>query len=441
VALAAGLAVVLALVGWMVWRNWVPSPPGAPASQTITATSVQLRWSPSTSGPSVDQYLIQRNGTQVGSVGAGVTSFVDNTVAPDTSYRYVVIGASGSKRSAPSAEVVARTLPATPADLTVSLSGATSLTIGWSPAQSLAPEQYVISRDGVEVGSVPGAQTTYEDVGLTPATAYAYVVVAVSGAGRSEPSAELFAETLPAPPSGLRASSVTPDAVTLQWSAPTAGPPSDRYAVVRDGTEITTVAGSTLSYTDRRLTPATTYAYTVLTLKDGVRSDPPAALKVTTRTPPVSSAHLAGSWPVGGKVTKVSGSVTLGGSAAKGQTFQWTWDFASKCTVGPCPAVVSGVFASHPFTVTVSPSNGTYKGSTKVHVSHCQGLNGTVDVKNTIRLNLSVTKAALESNIWSVTSWKGTLTVASPYTAAGSSGNLRSYCPASSVTTSVTATR
>jgi chitodextrinase len=426
----------------MVWRNWVPSAPGSPSATAVTASSVALRWSPSTSGPGVDQYLVQRNGTQVGSVGATVTSFVDSSVMPDTSYRYVVIGASGSKRSAPSAEVVVRTLPATPAELTVSLSAATSLTISWSaPASGFSPEQYVISRDGVEVGSVPGAQNSYVDLGLTPATAYVYVVVAVSGAGRSQPSAELFAETLPAPPTGLRAISVTADAVTLQWSAPTSGPPPDGYAVVRDGTEVTTVSGSALSYTDRRLTPATTYAYTVLTVKDGVRSDPPATLRLTTKTPPVASAHLSGSWPVKGEVTKASGTITLGGSAAVGQTFTWNWEFASKCSVGPCPAVVSGVFASHPFTVTITPSNGTYKGSTTVHLSHCQGLTGEVDVKNTIRLNLTVGTAALVNNVWSVTSWKGTLTVTSPYTAGGSSGTTRSYCPASSLTASISGTR
>lgn len=442
VALAAGLAVVLALVGWMVWRNWVPSAPGAPTGQTVTATSVALRWSPSTSGPSVDSYLIQRNGTQVGSVAANVTSYVDSTVVPDTSYRYVVIGASGSKRSAPSAELAVRTMPATPEGLTATWSRATALTISWSPpARGFAPETYVITRDGVEVATVPGAQPNFEDRGLTPATAYSYVVVAVTGANRSEPSAELLAQTLPASPIGLKAAKTTTSTITLQWSAPTSGPASDGYVVLRGDTEVGTVSGATQSYTDKGLTPATRYSYTVITVKDGQRSEPSPALSVATATPPVASAHLSGSWPVEGKVTKVSGSLTLGGSSAKGQTFSWTWDFASKCTTGACPAVVSGVLASHPFTVTISPSNGTYKGSTTVHISHCQGLSGTVDVKNTIRLNLTVNKAALTSNIWTVTSWKGTLTMASPYTTAGSSGNLRSYCPASSMTTSVTGTK
>lgn len=176
-------------------------------------------------------------------------------------------------------------------------------------------------------------------------------------------------------------------------------------------------------------------------VSDTLRSDPTPALSVTTRTPAVASGHLDGSWPVDGKVTKVSGTVTLGGSAAKGQTFGWTWDFASSCKTGACPAVVSGYFASHPFTVKVTPSNGTYKGSAVAHISHCQGLGSTVDVKNTVRLNLTVTKAALASSIWSITSWKGTLTVTSPYTSAGSSGNLRAHCPANSLTAAVSATR
>lgn len=441
VALAAGLVVVLAVAGWLLWRNWVPSAPGAPSSQAITATSVELRWGPSTSGPGVDQYLVQRNGAQVAALAATVTSWVDRGVAPNSAYRYVVIGASGSKRSAPSAEVVVRTLPAMPEGLEQKGSSATSATISWSaPARGPAPEKYVVTRDGAEVGTVPGTQTTYEDTGLEPGGVFSYVVVAATGANRSQPSAELIAVTLPAAPTGLRASKVTTDAVTLQWSRP-AGPQPTGYVVLRDDTEVGSVSGTTLSYTDTRLAPASTHRYTVLTDLDGLRSDPSAELSVTTHTPSVASGHLDGSWPVDGKVTNVTGTVTLGGSAAKGQTFGGTWEFASSCKVGPCVAVVSGAFASHPFTVKVTPSNGTYTGSATVHISHCQGLAGTVDVKNTIRLSLTATKAGLVSSIWSITSWKGTLVLTSPYTAAGSSGNLRSYCPANSLTASVTATR
>jgi chitodextrinase len=356
VALAAGLVVVLGVAGWLLWRNWVPSAPGAPSSQAVTATSVELRWSPSTSGPSVEQYLIERNGTQVASVAASVTTWRDQGVMPNSSYRYVVIGAAGSKRSAPSAEVVVRTLPTMPEGLEQTASSATSVTIGWSaPSRGPAPEQYVVTRDGAEVESVPGTQTSYEDLGLEPGGVYSYVVTAVTGAGRSQPSAELIAVTLPGAPTGLKAAAVTTSTVTLQWSRPAAGPAPDSYVVLRDDTEVATVPGSTTSWTDRGRAPATTYAYTVQSVTDTLRSDPTPALSVTTRTPAVASGHLDGSWPVDGKVTKVSGTVTLGGSAAKGQTFGWTWDFASSCKTGACPAVVSGYFASHPFTVKLTP--------------------------------------------------------------------------------------
>ena len=442
VALAAGLAVVLALAGWMVWRNWVPSAPGAPSAGVVTATSVELRWSPSTSGPGVDQYLIERNGSQVGSVAGSIASWVDRRVTPDSSYRYVIIGGSGSKRSAPSAEVVVRTLPATPDGLSVTSSSATGMTISWSsPATGPEPEQYVILRDDLELATVPGTQTRFEIVDLEPATSYRYVIVAMTGADRSDPSAELVAQTLPAPPTGLKAAKVGPNSITIQWSRPSQASPPDGYVVVRDDTEVASLSGTTGSYTDTGLTPATTYRYVVLSTTAGLVSDPSSVLAVATQTPSIASAHLAGSWPVAGTVSKVSGSVTLGGDAALGQKFSWTWDFASTCTVGPCAATVSGTFASHPFSLKVTPTNGTYKGSTVVHISHCKGLNGTVDIKNTLRLNLTVNKAALRSDIWSATAWKGTLTLSSPYTSGGSSGTLRSYCPASSLTTSVTGSK
>lgn len=71
------------------------APPSAPGNLTATTTgptSVRLAWTASTDNVGVTGYDIYRNatGTPLASVAGTVTSYVDNTVAPGTSYSYTV---------------------------------------------------------------------------------------------------------------------------------------------------------------------------------------------------------------------------------------------------------------------------------------------------------------------------------------------------------------
>jgi hypothetical protein len=76
----------------------------------------------------------------------------------------------------------------------------TSVVIQWAPPTSgPTVDRYTVLRGGAAVGSVPGTATSYKDLGLVPATAYQYRVVAVSGDHRSAPSAVLVVRT-PNPP-------------------------------------------------------------------------------------------------------------------------------------------------------------------------------------------------------------------------------------------------
>ena len=350
VAAAAGLAVVLALVGWIVWRNWVPSAPGTPAATAITATSVELRWAASAEGPSVDAYFVQRDGVQVGSVAGSVTTYVDQGIAPDSSHRYAVVAGSGSKRSIASTEMVVRTLPAAP--------------------------------------------------------------------------------------TALQAIDRTRTSVTLQWTPPAVGRAPDGYVVLRDGSEVARVAGTTQTYRDTGLVPVTTYTYTVVTIKGDLQSAESTALDATTLPPPVTSALLSGPWVVDGKIVKATTGIMLDDAPALGQTFSSTWTFSPKGTGTPSPVSVSGEYGGEYFTVTLRPSGGTYTGSTKAHIGHCVTPAGSRDIKDTVRLTLTVKAAEVASTTWSATSWTGTLRIDNPYTAVGNSGW---YCPAGTIIANLTA--
>jgi chitodextrinase len=78
--------------------------------QARTSTSVLVQWDPSATGPTVDRYLILRDGVQVGSVPGTETSYKDKGLSPATVYEYRVVALSGDVRSAPSTILLVKTL-------------------------------------------------------------------------------------------------------------------------------------------------------------------------------------------------------------------------------------------------------------------------------------------------------------------------------------------
>jgi hypothetical protein len=251
--------------------------------------------------------------------------------------------------------------------------------------------------------------------------------VALSGTTRGDPTADLRVRTLAAGPVGLGAGTVTTSSVTFRWSPPATAP--DSYVFMRDGVEVGTAPGDVTSYQDKGLVPTTAYRYTVMGVSGGVRSAP-SVLTVRTLTPPVSAARLQGSWTVNTKI------VSSGGGTPKvGTTETESWQFAPKCTLGPCAVALSGEFGNHPFKVTLARSGAVYTGSTRAHITHCGDSPSVKDVTNTVTLRITVRKAAAGTNqVWAASSWVGTMRIDSPYTPAGAV-----YCPAQSVTSSLTA--
>ncbi|GGX20181.1 chitinase [Streptomyces malachitofuscus] len=84
----------------------------------------------------------------------------------------------------------------------------------------------------------------------------------------------------PAPPTGLRAGTVTATSVALTWS-PVAG--ATGYAVYRDGTKVQSVSGT--SATVSGLSPDTAYAFQVAAVNEAGESARSATVTATTREP------------------------------------------------------------------------------------------------------------------------------------------------------------
>jgi hypothetical protein len=204
-ALASVMVLVL-IGGLLVWSPWKPpaTPKGLTKSSS-TPTTLTLKWAPKSGGSSVSQYLIFRDKKRVGSVAGSQTTYIDSNLVPGGSYQYQVVAARGSKRSAPSAMVAATTLAPSPSDLKQAAVTTGSATITWSPpADSPAPDQYVISSSGTDLATIPGAfpssPPAYQVTGLHFSTAYDFRIQAVwLAGGSSEPSAPLTVTT-PNPP-------------------------------------------------------------------------------------------------------------------------------------------------------------------------------------------------------------------------------------------------
>ncbi len=68
--------------------------------------------------------------------------------------------------------------------------------------------------------------------------------------------------TAPAAPLGVSALQNS-DSITVTWQASQSANPLSQYRVIRNGSQLATVSGTTLSYTDKALTAGQTYAYQI----------------------------------------------------------------------------------------------------------------------------------------------------------------------------------
>jgi chitodextrinase len=86
---------------------------------------------------------------------------------------------------------------------------------------------------------------------------------------------------IPSVPSGLSSSNVTSSSVTLAWNPATAGPNCTiQYRVFQNGSQISTVAGTSLTVSN--LAPSTTYTFAVASIDQAGSSVTSGSISVTT---------------------------------------------------------------------------------------------------------------------------------------------------------------
>ncbi|WP_080055422.1 fibronectin type III domain-containing protein [Spirosoma aerolatum] len=291
-----------------------PAPPaGIPQNVKAVATSttqISLSWD-AVSGASGYQLERSLNGTdgwqQIGPSPATATTFVDNGRSPNTRYYYRVralnsAGAPGDYSGVVNA-ITPDVPPADPARLTITAFTYNQVSLQWADLSGNETGfQVDRSPDGTswtKIGDVAQNATTYTDQSVAPQTHYYYRVRAVNAAGLSNPSNTVDVTTPVGPPiaaQDLKATATSTTQISLSWSAI---PNAVTIVIERspDGAgswnPLTTVAGTTTTYTDNGLTPNTRYYYRIrATNVSGTGPNSNVADALTPDVPPKEPAGL-----------------------------------------------------------------------------------------------------------------------------------------------------
>ncbi len=273
------------------------APPNLTATQP-TQNKTVLTWSPAADNIAVSAYDVYRNNVYLGTSTPDATTYTDATAVAGAGYTYRVAARDLAGNTA-SASVAVNgggstdtTPPTAPTGLTATATGATTVSLSWGAStDNVGVTGYTILRGGTAIASVGASVTSYGDTGLTPGTAYTYQVVAADAAGNvSQPSSAATATTQadtapPTTPGTPTVTSVTSSQVGLAWAASTDNVGVVGYRVVRNGSVIATVSGTT--YTDASVSPGTAYTYAVTAYDAAGNASTSGNLQVTT---PVSGS-------------------------------------------------------------------------------------------------------------------------------------------------------
>jgi chitodextrinase len=279
-----------------------PDPPRNLSAAPVSASAIDLSWTPPADDSNVTSYRVYRDGSPVATVSA--TGYRNTGLASYTSYEFRVTSVDGDgDESSPSNAASARTLdgtaPTKPGNLAGSAISQSQISLTWTAASD--PEtgiaQYVVYRDGSEIART--VALSYEDGGLETDQPYDYAVSAINGqqveGSRADPiEVRTLSNEAPDPPTGLSATALDEGSVDLAWNTHPDEANLDGYRVYRDGAFVAGTAET--AYRDTGLDPFTTYVYTVTAVgTDGDESSPSQPATVTTpdRTPPTVPEDIA----------------------------------------------------------------------------------------------------------------------------------------------------
>jgi len=281
----------------------LPNAPFAPArlrAVPLSQTQVNLAWADSSNnetGFKIERKTITDNYTQIATLGANVTSYVDNGLQQDTEYFYRVRAYNSGGHSDYSGEANAITLPNIPnppGSLTATTKSSNQLDLVWADSSNNEAGFKIERKVGlvgvfVEIATVGAKVTSFSNLGLIANTRYFFRVRAYNRGGNSAYSNTAEATTLPKPPiapSGLIAAARPNLQIEIAWQDNSANEdsfklerrPGPAGAYVQIGKFGQDVSG----YLDTGVKAVTPYLYRVRASNTGGHSGYSNEVSVTT---------------------------------------------------------------------------------------------------------------------------------------------------------------
>ena len=219
----SAVVTVVGLVGCSITSTGDTTAPTTPANLTATlsGSTVDLAWSPSTDGTGVTGYRVTRNGVVIIQV---LNTFYNDTNMAAGSYTYsvVAVDAAGNVSGSSTSATVAvspppatdSTAPTVPTGLVTTVVGST-VSLGWTQStDGTGVTGYRVTRNGIVRGTTN--DTTFLESGLAAGT-HTYSVAAFDGAGNvSAESATTSATVAAAEALAFITPTVLPDATLGQ---------------------------------------------------------------------------------------------------------------------------------------------------------------------------------------------------------------------------------
>jgi fibronectin type 3 domain-containing protein len=395
-----------------------PPPPGSFAASAnqlcnLGAPAAHVTWNESTFA---NNYVVNRNGVAIsGSFSSSTTSFDDINVTPGQTYTYTVTATSGggTTTSAPATLTIVScdngngNAPS-PFNASVSAfcnSGSVAVRVTWTAGSGAT--SYVVNRNGSQIsGTLSSVTLVYDDTSVTAGQSYTYTVVGSnSGGSTAAPAGSITPSAAVCPPPAFTLTAnatcnpiVSPPLamVALNW---TAAATATSYLILRNGTQVGSVDGSTTTFNDGGASSPQTYSYVVRAVGPGGSTDSNTASTTvqanmcSTPHPDLAADAITYALPAGqpGDSVAVGFTVSNAGSAAAPATTSRI-RIGSGITMSPSDPVIASI-ATPPLapsasttqttTVTIpSLAPGTYYFFLSVDDDHISGdINPSNDVK------------------------------------------------------------
>ena len=343
-----------------------PTAPVLTSASASGPTQVKLAWAASSDNVAVTGYRINRNGVLLTTVSASTLSYQDSTVSASTTYSYSVQSYDAAGNYSLTSNTLQVTTPAPPTKPTISSFTAAPTTI--SSGQSSTLSWGVTNATSVSISGI-GTVAASATALVSPTTTTSYVLTATNSAGTVTASATVTVNTAdtqaPTTPVLTSASASGPTVVNLVWTVASDNVAVTGYQINRNGSMLSSVGPSTLSYQDSSASASTTYSYTVQAFDAAHNySGLSNAIQVTTPAPqgtgsitfvsPLNNGSMFGTYPVSVKIVSFTPTaVTL--AVDNGSTTALTLDSSGNYST----SLNTGPINNGPHTLTATAKNAS----------------------------------------------------------------------------------